>query len=175
MKCSITYQDFVSHPSGLRGHRQSKPRRGTRGCSESKQHLMDVPTVSLLVNSCASYHKYFHIHLYLIHLFYSDLLLIFSQISYIQLILSMTFKVIWWLNKIFYLDCDNGNKKKGYDESLNIREVSHILSDYLQLHANHQNLSEFEHVFDLSVTCLRLLSKYSYIETFKRRNFSNMR
>lgn len=55
----------------------------------------------------------------------------------------MTFKVIWWLNKIFYLDCDNGNKKKGY-ESLNIREVSHILSDYLQLHANHQNLSEFD-------------------------------
>lgn len=54
----------------------------------------------------------------------------------------MTFKVIWWLNKIFYLDCDNGNKK-GY-ESLNIREVSHILSDYLQLHANHQNLSEFD-------------------------------
>lgn len=83
MKCYITYGDFVSHPSGLRGHRQSKPRRGTTGRSESKEHSMDVPTVSVLVNSCASYHKYFHIHLYLIHLSYSDLFLIFSQISYI--------------------------------------------------------------------------------------------
>lgn len=98
MKCYITYGDFVSHPSGLRGHRQSKPRRGTTGRSESKEHSMDVPTVSVLVNSCASYHKYFHIHLYLIHLSYSDLFLIFSQISYIYLILSMTFKA----NKIRY-------------------------------------------------------------------------